>query len=262
MSVSSLWARVQGRYQRSLSRRLFRRPLGMRNEVPLISFTFDDFPRSALQVGGEILKGFGVAGTYYTSLGLMGQQAPTGAIFVEEDLRAAAAQGHELGCHTYHHCHSWDTPPRRFEESILRNQEALKKFMPQAVFETFSYPITCPRPANKRRTGGHFACSRGGGQTCNVTTADLNHLSAYFLEKDAGNSGPAKRMIDWNQRHRGWLIFATHDVCDAPTPYGCQPAFFEEVVAYAIASGSKILPVIKALAVAQGDSKDRHFEKE
>ena len=234
----------------------------MRNDVPLISFTFDDFPRSALQMGGGILKGFGLTGTYYTSLGLMGKQAPTGVIFVEEDLRAAVAQGHELGCHTYHHYHSWDTPPGRFEESILQNQEALQKLMPPAIFETFSYPITCPRPANKRRTGRRFACSRGGGQTCNVETADLNHLAAYFLEKDAGNPGPAKRIIDWNRRNRGWLIFATHDVCDAPTPYGCQPAFFEEIVAYAAASGSRILPVIKALAIARGGSKDGHAVEE
>jgi peptidoglycan/xylan/chitin deacetylase (PgdA/CDA1 family) len=251
MSASNLWERVQGRYQRSLARRLFQRSLEMRNEVPLISFTFDDFPRSALQVGGAILKSFGAAGTYYASLGLMGQQAPTGTMFLEEDLREVVMQGHELGCHTYHHCHSWNTPPRTFEESIVRNQEALQRLLPQAAFETFSYPITCPRPSNKRRTGRRFACSRGGGQTCNVATADLNHLAAYFLEKDAGNSGPARRLIDWNQRNRGWLIFATHDVCDAPTPYGCKPAFFEEVVAYAVASGSEVMPVIKALAVAQ-----------
>src|SRR5262245_25197978 len=176
MGVSSIWARIQGRYQRSLSRRLFRRPLEMRNEVPLISFTFDDFPRSALQVGGAILKSVGAMGTYYTSFGLMGQQAPTGTIFVEEDLPDLVAQGHELGCHTYHHCHSWDTPPARFEESMLRNRETLQKLMPAVTFETFSYPITCPRPANKRRTARRFSCSRGGGQTCNVRTTDLNHL--------------------------------------------------------------------------------------
>ena len=29
-------------------------------------------------------------------------------------------------------------------------------------------------------------------------------------------------------------------------PFGCTPAFFEEIVKYAVASGARILPVIRA----------------
>jgi peptidoglycan/xylan/chitin deacetylase (PgdA/CDA1 family) len=48
----------------------------MRNREPMISFTFDDFPRSALHVAGRILEDHGIAGTYYVSLGLMGTLTP------------------------------------------------------------------------------------------------------------------------------------------------------------------------------------------
>jgi hypothetical protein len=76
-------------------------------------------------------------------------------------------------------------------------------------------------------------------------------LSAYFLEKDGGDLERVRRMFEVNVRDRGWLILATHDVCDAPTPYGCTPAFFEAVVRHAVASGASILPVSAALTVVR-----------
>jgi hypothetical protein len=90
-------------------------------------------------------------------------------------------------------------------------------------------------------------CCRGGGQTFNSGTADLNYLSAYFLEKTRNNSRAAKDMIDLNKQARGWLILATHDICEQPSPYGCTPAFFSDIVQYAVNSGARILPVMQAL---------------
>lgn len=81
----------------------------------------------------------------------------------------------------------------------------------------------------------------------NTGVADLNQLSAYFLEKSRDSLPAVKNVIDRNVQVRGWLIFATHDIDADPSPYGCGPGFFEEVVRYAAASGSRILPVIKAL---------------
>ena len=57
-----------------------------------------------------------------------------------------------------------------------------------------------------------------------------------------------KELIDRNQQTRGWLVLATHDVSAQPTPYGCVPEFFDEVVRYAAQSGARILPVGEALA--------------
>jgi peptidoglycan/xylan/chitin deacetylase (PgdA/CDA1 family) len=241
-----------------VSRRLFRRCVTMRNSAPLVSFTFDDFPRSALHVGGAILKRFGLAGTYYTSFGLMGQQAPTGEMFVAEDLPELVAQGHEMGCHTFHHCHSWETKPRVLEASIEENQRALVRWVPGASFKTFSYPIALPGAETKWRVSKHFDCCRGGGQTHNTGILDANMLSAYFLEKDGGDLERVIRMFEVNARDRGWLILATHDVSGVPTPYGCTPEFFEAVVRRAVDSGAKILPVSEALtAVRSGELSTR-----
>ena len=214
---------------------------------PIISFTFDDFPRSALLTGGAILEQFGLRGTYYASFGLMGRTAPTGEIFVPEDLSALVARGHELGCHTFAHCHSWDTKTKEFERSLFENRVALETLLPGAVFRTFSYPISPPRPHTKRMVGQRFACARGGGQTFNVGTTDLNYLRAYFLEKTRHDRNAIKSLIEQNRAACGWLIFATHDVCHAPTPYGCTPDFFEDIVECSVRSGARIVPVAEAL---------------
>ena len=56
-------------------------------------------------------------------------------------------------------------------------------------------------------------------------------------------------MIDQNARARGWLIFATHDVRETPSRFGCTPDFFEQVVQWSLESGARILPVVEALEV-------------
>jgi peptidoglycan/xylan/chitin deacetylase (PgdA/CDA1 family) len=245
MNVLQLGRRVQGRYIRTAAHLLFRRPIKIKAQVPYISFTFDDFPRSALLVGGAILKSFGIAGTYYASFGLMGKQAPVGPIFLPEDLRDLQQQGHELGCHTFGHCDAWRTKPAVFEGSIVENRRALNELLPSASLQTMSYPINPPRASTKRRTGQHFRCCRGGGQTFNVGTADLNYLFAFFLEKSRHAPEMVKDLIDRNRRARGWLILATHDVCASPSPFGCTPRFFEDIVQSAICSGARVLPVIQ-----------------
>jgi peptidoglycan/xylan/chitin deacetylase (PgdA/CDA1 family) len=246
--LQSAFQRAQGFYQRKAARLLFRRPLLIRTDRPLISFTFDDFPRSALHVGGETLARFDVAGTYYVSLGMAGSVTETGEQFVLADLPMLLERGHELGCHTYSHCHAWRTDPVKFEDDVLRNQLALSGLGP-VKFKTLSYPISPPRPLTKLRMVKHFSACRGGGQTLNTGVADLNHLRAFFLEKSSNNLGVIEDLISQNARERGWLIFATHDVAEAPTPYGVTPGFFEAVVRCAVNSGARILPVVQAVEV-------------
>jgi peptidoglycan/xylan/chitin deacetylase (PgdA/CDA1 family) len=250
-----LLRRIEGFCQRTATRSFFTRPVTVDRQKPIISFTFDDFPRSALLTGGAILEGFGLRGTYYASFGLMGQTAPTGEIFVPEDLKALVARGHELGCHTFAHCHSWDAKTKEFERSILDNQAALETLLAGAFFRTFSYPISPPRPRTKRMVGQYFACARGGGQTINVGKTDLNYLRAYFLEKTRHDRDAVKNVIEQNRAACGWLIFATHDVCDAPTPYGCTPRFFEDIVECSVGSGARIVPVAEALDSLRASNK-------
>jgi glycosyltransferase involved in cell wall biosynthesis len=238
--------RAQGWNQRFRARSFARRPFVIITQTPVISFTFDDFPRSALLTGGAILESFGLAGTYYASLGIMGRETPTGSIFLPEDLRVLLERGHELGCHTFNHCHAWDTQASMFEDGVIQNHQKLNELLPDASFKTLSYPISVPRVETKRRISKYFACCRCGGQTYNTGETDLNYLSAFFLEQSRDNPEFVKNLIDQNRQARGWLIFATHDICEDPTRWGCTPGFFEEIVRYAVNSGARILPVYQA----------------
>jgi peptidoglycan/xylan/chitin deacetylase (PgdA/CDA1 family) len=234
---------------RNAARLVFRRRLTVGPDRPLISFTFDDFPRSALYVGGEILNRHGFAGTYYVALGLAGKQVSSGTMFEMSDLPHLLRQGHELGCHTFAHCHSWQTDAARYESSVIENRMALEDLMPDIAFRSFSYPYCAPRPTIKRRVARYFLSCRGGAQGINAGATDLNQLDAFFLEKSRGDLQRVREIIDHNCQRRGWLVFATHDIADSPTAFGCTPRFFEQVVEYAATSGAQLLPVVQALRV-------------
>lgn len=244
------WSRFAGRLKRDASRLLARRMVRIAPNRPLVSFTFDDFPKSALYAGGRILREHGVLGTYYASFGLIGRMAPTGQIFALEDLNEFRAQGHELGCHTFDHYHSWNTSPMEFEASILRNRRAAAEVLGGKPMCSFSYPISGPRPVTKRRISRYFNSARGGGQTFNRGWTDLRLLRAFFLEQSRGRFEEIQRLVDANAAAQGWLVFATHDVCDAPTQFGCTPEFFQMVLNYVQKSGAAVLSVSKALEEA------------
>jgi len=248
---------MRPKLKRGLAMKLARRPLIMRNEEPIVSFTFDDFPRSALLEGGRILGSYGHKGTFFASFGLMGSSGPTGDIFSVDDVREVIRQGHELGCHTYDHYHAWDTAPSEFQASIVRNREALEKYLPGTSFRNLSYPISCPRPRTKRIISASFDCCRGGGQAFNAGALDLNFLKAFFLEQARNDFDLIVRLIEANNRKKGWLIFATHGVSETPTEFGCTPAFFEKVVRHSSYSGANVLTVCEALERIRGSKPRR-----
>lgn len=247
MKRSPAFGRVQRACQRRLAKWLGRRPFTMRRGPAIVSFTFDDFPRSALQRGGTILEDARAVGTYYVSLGLAGRTFPTGELFTQDDLSLLLASRHELGCHTFDHSHAWNTSPADFEASVRANADALARLAPGSTFATASYPISYPRPATKRRIGHHVSAARGGDQTFNHETIDLNYLSAFFIEQSRDNPDAIKRLIEANARAGGWLIFATHDVDEQPTRYGCTPTLFARIVRDCVQAGSTILSMSAAL---------------
>lgn len=242
---------------RKSARVLFRRPLVISVKRPLISFTFDDCPRSSLLVGGSILERLGVAATYYTSMGLLGKDSPSGQIFVLDDLRAALERGHELGCHTFSHLDSFETKTKVFEASVSENRHALSELLPGAQFKSLSYPSSEPHPRTKRIIAKYFQCCRSGGQSLNIGTVDLNQVSSYFLEKANGNIDTINSLIDMNREARGWAVFSTHDISDRPSPYGCTPDFFERVAQYAVSSGALVVPMARALETIRWAGRPR-----
>jgi peptidoglycan/xylan/chitin deacetylase (PgdA/CDA1 family) len=239
--------RARKAFDRRRAKWLDRRPFALPQGRPMISFTFDDFPRSALFTGGAILEAAGAIGTFFTSFGLMGQTAPTGEIFRASDVPHLLSRGHELGCHTFEHCPAWETPPAAYEASLRRNAAALEQAAPGRCFQTHSFPISFPGPATKRIVGKTFRACRCGGQSFVRGTVDLAYLPAFFLEQSRDDFNAIERIITANASAGGWLIFATHDVSPSPTRFGCTPEVFEKTVRHSVASGARILSVAQAL---------------
>lgn len=247
--IGRLFQRVANAARRRSSLYLCRRMVDLKPGMPIISFTFDDFPKTASDAGRRLLENHGARGTYYAALGLMDRaESPVGPIFSAKDLLSVHEAGHELGCHTFHHCNAWSTPGDEFEREIRQNREAIDRLIPGLQFKTHSYPIAYPSPANKKVINRHFTAARGGGQTFNLGPTDLNNFKAFFLEQGRNRPELIDQLIDQNAQAGGWLVFATHDVADHPTRFGVTPDLFERVVERSKKSSSLILPVGEALA--------------
>lgn len=255
MSAAASWLaglpRLHAKARRQWAIHRHCRPLPIAPVRPLVSFTFDDAPASAFTAGRCVLERHGLRGTYYVSLGLLGQGSPSGPIAEAHALRDALAAGHELGCHTYDHLDAWQVPPQAYIASVDANARALEALLPGARFETFAYPKSGARATVKPALAQRFLACRHGGQCANTGQADRDLLAACFLDRSQrADLSFLRHLIEHNARSGGWLIFATHDVQPDPSPWGCTPAFLEAVVRHALRTGTEVLPVREALRAA------------
>jgi peptidoglycan/xylan/chitin deacetylase (PgdA/CDA1 family) len=252
MSIAQVGKRLTNRYRRSLCALFARRPVALSRDRAVVSFSFDDFPRTALHNGGAILEERGWAGTFYAALGLLDRDGPAGRYFCEADLSELLSRGHELGCHTYDHCHAWCTAPSDYESSLAKNALRLRAVLPEAAFGSHSYPISVPRPATKAIVGRFFHCARGGEPRPNGALVDANYLDSIFIEKYRGDFAPIGRLIDKTVADRGWLILSTHDVSPYPSRFGCTPEFLSRIAQYVHDAKVRVLPVARAFSELSG----------
>lgn len=214
---------------------------------PIISFTFDDFPRSALHHAAPVLERRGACGTFYASLELAGRDSVVGPIFTHEDLASILHHGHELACHTYSHLSALEHPAEIIAQSCAENRRRVLDLFPDHLLRNFSYPFGDVTLAAKKRLGDVYSTCRTVQPGINNGSVDLAYLRANPLYS-AYPFQHVRSLIDRNSAARGWLIFYTHDVCDAPSRYGCTPAYFQNAVDYASQSGARLLPIRHAVA--------------
>jgi peptidoglycan/xylan/chitin deacetylase (PgdA/CDA1 family) len=201
----------------------------------VISFTFDDFPKSALDVGGRILQRYGARGTYYVSMGLAGTNRVVGAMFDEEDVRTAHYTGHEIACHTFSHPNCGSLKRSAILAEIRGNAAALRTVIRDRAFVNFAYPYGAVSHTVKRALRFRFKTCRGIRPGINQGTVDLADLRAIPLYNSEFDQNQLLRLIDHNRAAGGWLIFYTHDLSDTPSRFGCTPCQLETLAHYAAA---------------------------
>lgn len=233
--------------RRQVISRLHRRTALLGNRGPIVSFTFDDFPRTAYSVGGAILEGLGVRGTYYTAAGLMNSTNELGEQFRLEDVQSLVTRGHELASHTFGHVSCYAVSGSAFHAEVDRGREALAA-MTGVKASSFAYPFGDVSLEIKKTLGPTVASSRGIFPGFNGPEVDLNLLKANCLQGDRKQLHRAEELITENARRKSWLVFFTHDVRAQRSPWGCTPELLQSTAEFAVRSGSRILTIQDALA--------------
>jgi peptidoglycan/xylan/chitin deacetylase (PgdA/CDA1 family) len=213
----------------------------------VVSFTFDDFPRSAYTVAGAILDKYGVRATYYVAMGLMGTENHLGEHFRREDLDSLTRDGHELANHTFRHISSRSVGLNEFVQDVEKGASSLRSIQGGGAPRNFAYPFGDVTVRAKKALGSVVTSARGIIGGVNGPEVDLNLLRANGLYGDADCYERAKELVLMNERKNSWLIFYTHDVRPQPSRYGCTPELFQAVVALALDRGARLLPVSKVL---------------
>ena len=228
---------------------LYRRSLPLKNRGPMVSFSFDDFPRTAYLVGGSILEQVGARGTFYAAYGLMNTKNELGDQFRADDLDSLLEKGHELASHTYSHVSSRYTRCEAFCKDVEKGRQAIEE-VTGADCSNFAYPFGHVTLRAKRALGMSLTSARSVIPGFNGPEIDLGLLRANSLYGDLDGARRVEELIAENSKRRSWLIFYTHDVRPNPSPFGCTPALLEAAVSCAARSDCQILTVQEALGVA------------
>jgi len=237
-----------GKFRAEILSAVHSRPLSLGGRGPVVSFCFDDFPRTAYTTGGAILKSFGVRGTYYAALGLMNTTNELGDQLRQEDIDSLLADGHELGSHTFGHVSCRAVSLNLFEKDVLKGRQAIRTLTGRNA-GNFAYPRGHVSIRSKKRIGALMSSCRGIYGGINDRAADLNLLRANSLYGDVDQRARFESLLSENVARRGWLIFYTHDVRRNPSAFGCTPALFDQTVSSVAESGCHIASIREALTI-------------
>lgn len=221
----------------------FQRTASLGNLGPIVTFTFDDFPRTAVTAGSTILDQLAIKATYYAAMGLMESTNDLGEQFHRTDLQSLIERGHEVALHGFGHLSARKTPLQDFLRDVEIGETAIQKWAPTGTSNNFAFPYGEATLAAKAHLGRRMDSCRGTCGGLNGPNVDLNLLRANHLYGDMNEAAAARQLIVQNQRRGGWLIFYTHDVAPAPSPFGCTPELLEDTASFAVQRGAKLMTI-------------------
>ena len=236
---------LKGKLRRRYARLTHRRPARLTLDRPVVSFTFDDVPASAVHEGAPVLETEGARGTWYLCAGLFGRDGHMGRFADADDVRRLVSTGHEIACHTRDHidCHRADD--ERLSADVAANAATLRALGGTAAHFAFPYGEVGPRA--KQRLAPRYGSLRGVHAGLVHDGGDRNQLPAVGVEGDDGETR-ARAWIDRAVAEKAWLILFTHDVRATPSPWGCTPEALRNLARYAKARGCDIRTVGEVLA--------------
>jgi peptidoglycan/xylan/chitin deacetylase (PgdA/CDA1 family) len=228
---SSLKARINNR----LVLHLRAVPFRLRNERPMVSFTFDDAPVSAATTGAAMLEEFDARGTFYVAGSLAGTRSDKWTTAGADHIVDLHRRGHEIACHTFSHKRATELNAATMAAEIAKNRRYLLALDASIRIENFAYPYGAGSVLRKGQLGKAFRSSRGILPGINRGTVDLQYLRAMPLIDELIDHDGIDRALDEAIDSNGWLIFYSHDVEPEPSPFGCSPSLLR----YALEAASR-----------------------
>lgn len=236
---------LRGKLRRQTVRLAHRRPLAVQPGRPMVSFSFDDAPLTAVTTGANLLAARGLCGTFYVSAGLAGADAPMGRCADPADYRRLAEAGHEIACHTFSHLDCGKASGPQAADEARRNAEAFAAWGAGAP-TTFAYPYGDVAAGPKQALAPRFGLLRALHHGLIEKGCDLNQAPAVGVEGPAGET-TARRWLAEAVRRRAWLILFTHDVRARPSPWGCTPDALARLIDQALADGLEVVTVAEGV---------------
>jgi peptidoglycan/xylan/chitin deacetylase (PgdA/CDA1 family) len=232
-----------GNVRRRILSGFYRRTVPLGALGPIITFSFDDFPRTALTIGAQILESVEARATYYVAMSLMNTTNDLGEQFRDEDLGSVVDRGHELASHTFSHLSASRVGYDVFKNDLEKGEQAIREKMGTPTSRNFAYPYGDVTLAIKRKLGAQLTSCRGNCGGVNGPDVDLNLLRANRIYGDLDRAEAAKRLVLENEEQRGWLIFYSHDVAAKPTPFGCTPELLAAICSFAATRNARFMTV-------------------
>lgn len=163
------------------------------------------------------------------------------------DLQALAAQGHELGCHTFSHRPCGELGAVEILDEIRRNADFFVRDVGVPAPRHFSFPLGDYGVLSKRLAARHYDSLRLTRPGIHLGQLDLHGLQAQSLYGDGLPPAALQALIEQTASQGGWLILYTHSVTEPSVRWGCTPAQLKQVLRWGREAGCAILPVGQAI---------------
>jgi peptidoglycan/xylan/chitin deacetylase (PgdA/CDA1 family) len=233
------------RLSRFAARHIGCRWLALNKGRGVVSFSFDDVPASACHQGAVLLELYQARGSFYICGNLTDGMEQNQACHSVDDLKRLIENEHEVGCHTFSHMNCATAS----SDILVQDWEKNQTFFNQhgIVNHGFAFPFGAYDLNSKLAAQKRFSYSRITGGGTQTGRADLSALRAQSLYSSNTNVDSLDALIKHTASEGGWLILYSHEVCEAPGPWGTTPELLETALRIATQERCHILPVRKAI---------------
>lgn len=221
-------------------------------QSPIVSFSYDDFPKSAIEIGATELEKHGFQGSFYPAASFCGAHEDGQDYYTRADIQRLRTHGHEIGCHTFDHANLLRLNNQEIEDQFIRNQAFFEETTKPDSFVSMAYPFGNVSPRVKKVAQKRFPICRGVWSGVNSGMIDMALLKVVGLDHHL-TAKQTRAWIDQAQAENGWLIFVAHDIRPDHTPYGISPERYAEIVSVVAEADIEVRTIRDAAAKAVGD---------